>query len=78
MKWLNHWWCTRVQQDLATVLAALAFVDLSPYADDIHEFIPWQHWHAALRLLAAGGIFWRATQVRNRKGDDDEHTWTDH
>lgn len=57
------WWCTRVQRDLATLMMSLAVVDLSPYADDIHEFIPWKHWHAALRLVAAAGIYWRGSQI---------------
>lgn len=79
MKWLRKWWCTRVQRDIATALGALAVLDLTPYADDIREFIPWTHWHAALRLTGAIAMFWRATQVSQRKGDDDEHPEpTDH
>lgn len=60
---IKGYWYRNGQKTLATVLGSFAVVDLSPYADDIHEVIPWPHWHAALRLTAAAGIYWRAVQA---------------
>lgn len=65
---MNAWqkikalWCAHAQKTLATILGALAVVDMTPYEQDFHDLFPWPHWHAALRLTGAAAIFWRALQ----------------
>lgn len=66
--WLSWVYCHHVQKFLATIVGALAVVDLTPYAEDFHAIIPWKGWHPLLRLVAAGAIFWRAMQ--SRRPDD--------
>lgn len=62
MNTLKAFWTQHGQKTLATLLAALAVVDMTPYETDLHDLVPWKHWHAVLRLGAAVGIFWRAMQ----------------
>jgi hypothetical protein len=57
--WLNHG-----QKTLASVLGSLALVDLTPYADDFRELTGGSKWHAAFRVIGAGGILWRAMQAK--------------
>ena len=59
---LKAYWQAHGQKTLASVLGALAVVDMTPYETDFHDLLPWPHWHAVLRLVGAGAIFWRATQ----------------
>jgi len=63
MTFLCWLWCRHIQKTLASIIGAFAVIDLSPYADDFHDLIPWRHWHAVLRLTGAIAIFWRATQA---------------
>jgi len=63
MNALRAWFQKHFQKTLASVLGALAVVDMTPYEADFHDLIPWKHWHAVLRLVGAMAIFWRATQV---------------
>ena len=59
---LKAYWINHGQKTLATVLGALAVVDMTPYEADFRDLLPWPHWHAVLRLTGAVAIFWRATQ----------------
>lgn len=61
-QYVKSYWTAHGQKTVATIIGALAVVDLTPYADDLKDFLPWPHWHAILHLLGAGAIFWRATQ----------------
>ena len=59
---LKAFWLQHGQKTLASLMGALAAVDLTPYADDIQAVTGGKHVHAALRLAGAVGIFWRAMQ----------------
>lgn len=59
---LKSFWCCHGQKSIASVLGALAVVDMTPWEESFHDLLPWPHWHAALRLAGATGIFWRALQ----------------
>lgn len=63
MNALLIFWRFHIQKTVATLLGTMAVVDMTPYAEDFRELIPWTHWHAALRLLGAAAIFWRAIQA---------------
>lgn len=60
---VKAYWLRHGQKTAATVLGALAAVDLTPYADSFEELLGGKHWHAGLRLIGAAAIFWRATQA---------------
>jgi hypothetical protein len=62
MNALRAFWCKHGQKSVASLLAALAVVDLTPYADDFQMMLGGRKWHAALRIVGAGAIFWRALQ----------------
>jgi hypothetical protein len=59
---IKAYWAAHGQKTVATILGALAVVDLTPYEQDFKDLLPWPHWHAVLRLVGAAAIFWRATQ----------------
>jgi hypothetical protein len=60
---VRRWWYTRVQKDLSSAMIVLSLADFTPYADDLSDLIHWKHWHTALHLLGATGVYWRARQV---------------
>jgi hypothetical protein len=62
MSWIQSWYVNHFQKTLASVLGALAVVDMTPYEQDFKDLLPWPHWHAVLRLSGAIAIFWRAVQ----------------
>ena len=61
---LSTLWSQHIQKTLAMVLGGLAVVDMTPYEADFHDLLPWKHWHAALRLVGAVAIFWRAMMAK--------------
>lgn len=63
---LKAFWLRHGQKTIASVLGALAVVDLTPYADDFHALIPWNGWHPTVRILGAIAIIWRASQANRQ------------
>lgn len=62
MNRFKSYWCAHGQKSVASLLGALALVDLTPYAEDFEQIVGGHKWHAGLRLVGAAAIFWRAVQ----------------
>jgi hypothetical protein len=60
---LKNFWNTHVQKTVATALGMLAFVDLTGYGDAITGLVGAKG-YAAVRLVGAAAIAWRAMQSR--------------
>ena len=60
--WLKLLYLAHFQKTIATLLGSLAFVDLTGYRDSIVAFTG-EKGYAALRLVGAAAIVWRASRA---------------
>lgn len=69
MNWLKSFWHNHVQKTLASLMGALAMVDLTGYTDAVETWVGHKGM-ALIRLLSAVGIIWRAMQAQKPPAPD--------